>query len=416
MFFLAYRHLTSRKRQTVLAITGIAMGVAAYISIAGLMRGFQNFIIDQLVNNDAHIRISSREEYIEPHSLDHIFFPNAAHIFWLSLPSGRRDSAKITYPSNWFNRLNNDPNVQAYSQQLVAQVIVRRGKITSTARLIGSDPARQIKVTNIAKYMLKGKFKDIGLSGNKIIIGSGLLNKLGAQVKESILLSSGQSSPIPFKIVGVFELGVKNLNDMLIFASLPDVQKVNQTPSQISDIAVKLFDVTLANTLAQTWAEYSQDKVQSWDQANEGAMSVFKTQDIVRNTMTFSILIVAGFGIYNILTMAVSQKRKDIAILRSIGFEPKDISRLFIIQGSILGGIGGIIGTVLGYAICLTLAQISISPQRMIGTGKMMISFEISIYVYGFAMGLVSAIVASFLPAKAAGKMEPIDIIRSEGT
>jgi len=143
-------------------------------------------------------------------------------------------------------------------------------------------------------------------------------------------------------------------------------------------------------------------------------MNVFSMQDIVRNSMTISILIVAAFGIYNILSLAVSHKKKEIAILRSMGFEPKDISQLFLTQGLVLGGFGGLVGMVLGFIICLYMSTLDVSKTGGISGDGLFISFTPSIYTKGFLLAMISAIVASYLPARAAGKLEPIDILRSE--
>ena len=415
MLFLALRHLLSRKRQSLLTLTGIVLGTAAYVAISGMMLGFQTFIVDQLVNNDAHIRISAREEPIEPHSLDEDFFGPEALVDWKAVPSGRRDNAYILYPRFWTERMERMPEVAAYSQQLVTQVIVTRAKVAKAARLIGSDPARQAQVTNIKDYMIKGQFTDIGIGGNRIVMGDGLLKQLGASVPETVYLSVGKGQTQPFKVIGSFHLGVKALDDSTLFGALPDVQKLNRTPSRISDIAVRLHDVEGARELATSWNILSQEKVQSWDQANEGIMSVFTTQDIVRNSMTISILIVAGFGIYNILNMAVTHKRREIAILRSMGYESSDIVALFLTQGIILGVLGGIIGCLLGYGVCEIMARIPVA-DRGLGGNHMIIVFFPGIYVRGFIIAFSSASFASFLPARAAGRLSPIDIIRSENS
>ncbi len=416
MFFLAIRQLVSRKRQTILTTLGIVLGTAAYVAISGIMLGFQSFIVEQLLNNDSHIRISSKEKPIFAHSLDSDFFSEKESVNWLSPPSGRKDNAKIEHPQGWFERLDHDSHVVAYSPQLSIQAIVRRGKVVQGARLMGSDVFIQEKVTNIKDYMIEGKFQDIGYSGNKIIVGDGFLTKMGARVSETVYISSGKGMPVPFKIVGAFRLGIKTLDEGMMFGALGDVQKVNQTPSQISDIAIKLSDVSLAGELANSWASISQDKVQSWDQANANFMSIFRTQDIVRNSMTVSITIVACFGIYNILNMLVNQKKREIAILRSIGYESKDIQKLFLIQGIILGILGGVFGMLIGYIACRYFGTIKATEGTLSGKGGyMLVSYDIVIYLKAFSLAFASSTIASFLPARAAGKFTPIDIIRSEG-
>lgn len=416
MFFLAVRHLLSRKRQTVLTLMGIILGAAAYIAISGMMLGFQTFIVDQLVNNDSHIRITAREEFLDSDSLDGSIFEDGQIVNWIKPPAGRKDNAYILSPRTWLDRLEKDVNVAAASPQLVVQAIATYGKVSVGTRVIGSEPERQSRVSTIEKYMLKGKFSDIGSSGNRVVIGDALAKKMGASLNETIFLASGRGLPQPFRIAGIFSLGVKSLDESTIFGAIRDVQQLNLTPSRISDIAIRLMDVTKSAETASTWNLLSQEKVQSWDQSNEGIMSVFKTQDIVRNSMTISILIVAGFGIYNILSLAVSHKRREIAILRSMGFEPWDISKLFLIQGFVLGLIGGAIGLAVGLFASYMMSQIEVSANRGLGGNRMLVSFDYWIYIKAFFLALVSSSFASFFPARSAGRLEPIDIIRSENS
>jgi len=413
---LALRHLLARKRQTFFIALGIVLGTAAYVAISGMMLGFQSFIIDQLVNNDSHIRIRAKEELITSESLKGMLGREGDWVFWQIPPSGRRDSETLEYPAGWFARLDNHPSVLAYSPQLSAQVLYRRGKISQTGRLIGSNPQQQSKVTTIQDFMIEGKFSDIGQSGNRIIMGVGLLQKLGARVGENISVSVGRGNPQPFRIVGSFRIGIQTVDDTSSFGALGDVQKVNQTPSRISDIAIRLTDVSSAGILANQWSSLTADKVQSWDQANENIMSVFKTQDLVRNTMTMAILIVAAFGIYNVLSILVTQKRREIAILRSMGFESKDILSLFLYQGLILGIIGGVVGLLAGYIICRYMETLPVPSGRIGRTGNMLVSFDLKIYLGGFALAFFSASLASLLPARAAGRLSPMDIIRSEAS
>jgi lipoprotein-releasing system permease protein len=415
MWFLAHRHLVSRKKQTFFIILGIVLGTAAYVSISGMMLGFQSFIVDQLVNNDSHVRISAREEPITPEDMRKVLFSDKEIVFWKKPPSGRRDDPFISNPTGWFDKLSKDQEVFSYSEQLQVQVITSNGRITQNGQLVGSWPNKQLAVTNLERYMLKGSFNDISPNSDRVVIGSGLATKLGLTLDDYISAVAGKGSPKTFRVAGIFRLGIKALDDTMMFGHLLDVQKFNRTPSRISSIAIKLQDVTKAKQKSAEWGQWGQDKVQSWEEANEGILSVFKTQDIVRNFMTISIILVASFGIYNILSMAVNNKKKEIAILRSMGFLPSDIKKLFLLQGLTLGTVGGIIGLVIGYGISLYLSTIEVSANRGIGTNKMFIVFFPSIYIFAFVMALGSALIASFLPSRAAGKLGPIEIIRGEG-
>ena len=414
MMFLSLRYLATRKKQTFLILLGIIIGTAAYVSISGMMLGFQLKLLDQLVNNDAHIRISAREELLSASELNS--FEKASHVFWVVPPSGRKDSAKIEYPIGWFRKLDQDPEVTAYVPQVNMNVIFNKGLVTQSGRMIGSEPLKQERVSNIEQYMIKGTFRDIGNSGNRIILGRTLLENLGAQISQTILISSGKGAPQSFKIVGFFETGSKMVDESTVFTSLTDAQKLRGTPSEITDIAVKIENFEEAQKKAGEWKIFSREKILSWQESSAGTLSVFKTQDIVRNSMTISIIVVAGFGIYNILSILVAQKRRDIAILRSMGYTPRDIISLFFNQGIILGAIGGLIGLVVGYILCLLVGQIEVTSGRMVtANGKMIVSYDYMIYVKAYAIALVSSIFSSILPARTAGSLDPMDIIRAGG-
>jgi len=414
MMFLSLRHLLSRKKQSALILVGIMIGTAAFVAFSGLMLGFQTKLLDQLVNNEAHVRVSSHEELLTTEAMGS--FPQAAHVFWRVPPSGRKDSARIEYPIAWFDRLDRFPEVVAYSPQVTANVIFRRGNVSKSGRITGVDPARQVLVTNIEEYVVEGEFKKIGSSGNRIVLGRDLLQAIGGALSETLLISAGTSAPRPFKVVGVFETGVKAIDESSAFAALSDTQQLAGIPSVITDIAVRLRDPYSAPGIAADWAALSQEKVASWQEASAGILSVFKTQDVVRYSVTIAIIIVAGFGIFNILSILIGQKQRDIAVLRSMGFLPKDIVNLFFYQGLILGALGGVLGLGVGYLLCLGIGSIKVASGRMgSSTGTMIISYEWSIYAKALVMALLSSAVSSILPARQAGKLDPMDIIRSGG-
>jgi len=389
MFFLAFRHLTSRRKQTLITLSGVSLGTMAFVAFSGIMTGFQDFIIDQLVNNDAHVKISAKEDFVEEHSFDNILFSEKEKVFWITPPSGKKNASKIEHPLGWLERLQNDPLVQGFAPQFLSEVIFSKGGSTLTGRFTGIKPSQQIQVSNINKYMIKGNLEDIGQSGNKIVIGDGMLKKLGARFDDSISISSSKGSSIPFKIVGIFHLGVNTLDDGMAFGALADVQNINERPSEITGISIRLTDVSKAREFANEHSWMTNDKVESWDQANANILSVFSIQDFIRHFVTIS--------------------RREIGILRSIGYTGKDIENLFMIQGITLGVAGGGVGLLVGFLMCQYLQTLNIHGM----VDHLIVSFAPQIYLLGFSIAVFSSLVSSYLPARAAGKLEPIDIVRS---
>lgn len=416
MWFLALRQLLARKRQTAFVIGGILLGTAAYVAISGMMLGFQIYMTERLIDNTGHFHISAREQDIGPRSLDEAFFGGDTLVTWAKPPSGRRDHQRIGNPAGWFAVLDGDPRVLGYSQQLTVQAFARRGGVTTAVRVVGVDPFRHERVTTINDFMLKGhRLSEIGRSGNRVAVGTRLLAKLGGSVGETIALSTASGTPFAFRVVAAFEFGNRGVDDGTIYASLADAQKLNRTPSQITDIVVRIADVSQARDLATSLALLSPDKVESWDQENEGILSVFNMQTIVRNLMSFCILLVAGFGIYNVLNMIVNQKRREIGILRSMGYMSGEIRDLFLYQGLVFGGVGGFLGLLVGNLACHYIETLHIGSPGTTSFRNVTVTYDWPIYAKAFSLALGASLLAGWIPARSAARLEPIDIIRSEG-
>ncbi|MGZ3728695.1 MAG: ABC transporter permease, partial [Bdellovibrionota bacterium] len=190
----------------------------------------------------------------------------------------------------------------------------------------------------------------------------------------------------------------------------------NLTPNQVNEIGVRLRNYQESDAMARTWAMSSPERVESWGDLNVNIQSVFRIQTALRFSMIFTVLIVAGFGIYNILNMTVNQKRQDIAILRALGYDTFDVVMLFFSQGLIVGVVGSGFGLVCGYLFVWYLQTIPFMPASPLNPqGHLHIAMTFGIFSQAALMALGSAAIASILPARAAGKLTPIDIIRVGG-
>lgn len=415
MYFLAIRQIFARPQQSILTLVGFLLGTAGYIMFSGIMLGFQVVITDQLVNSDGQIKISPKDEIITEANFEDIFFSDKT-VKWLSPPSGRTDNTRLSNVHGWMEKLSNDPRVVDFAEQLTREVIFVNGKATAPSRLVGINPTKQPNVTNIGSYIFEAKVSDLSKGGALVILGEGLISKLGTKVGDSISIYIPGRELIPVKIIGILRTGNRLVDDAVVYSSISTVQNVTNSSGEVSQIIVKIKNIREAKEIANEWAYFSKDKVESWDEANESILSVFKTQDIVRNTTTLTIVLVVSFGIYNILNMVVIQKKKEIAILRSIGFTEFDTIKLFLFQGLILGILGAFLGIIFGALGCYYIDGIPLGSSRDTNfksvVRTMQISWDIWIYVRGFLIAVVSACIASFIPAKTASSLSPVDIIR----
>ncbi|MBI2342963.1 MAG: ABC transporter permease [Deltaproteobacteria bacterium] len=412
MFFLAMRQMVSRKKQTVLIFLGISFSAMIYVVIAGIQLGMRQYLAEQLLNNTAHIRISGREAFIVPEEIEPRVAGAGELMHWIVPPSGRRDIAKLENPQGWFDRLRHDPVVVDFAPRFSVDAILARGQSKWAVGFVGIEPERQVRVTSLEDYMREGSLLDLRGGGKKMIVGSGVLKQLGARLGEFVSVTLGDGDTYPFKIVGVLHLGSKELDERLVLGYLTDVQQINKTPGRISEISVALVDINQSKRLAAQWALYGSDKVESWEEANAAFMQIIIIQDVVRLVITISILLVAAFGIYNVLSIMINQKQKEIAILRSIGYAPARIMELFLWQGLTMGISGAIFGMLLGLGVNLLVGHIDLGFD--IGKGRsLLISYAPSIYSTALLMSVMAAVVASFFPARHASKMTPLDIIRA---
>lgn len=415
MIFLALRYLVARKKQTLLTLLGIFFGTAGFILLSGIMLGFRSYLVGQLVNNNPHIHIQPREDFLTEHSLDSSFYPlGYEHIFWAVPPSGRKSSTFIENPQNWHQLLREHPQVNHFTPQLMVSALLSNGPSSATANLIGCDPIEQKQVTTIGDYVTEGSFSDLATGGNRLILGHELKKKLGVELSQAINVSVANTPAKTFRVTGFFRTGNKSF-DSYAYGEIGDIQNLNKTPKKVNEIAVRLHDHTYASSLARTWTQLGPEKIESWDQINASIFDVFKIQDTVRFLTIASILVVAGFGIYNVLNMTIMQKRKDIAILRSMGYGASEVIILFFLQGFILGIIGASLGLIFGYFMSIYLQTIPFGGGSFAGrgTGFLMVSTDSRIYFQAAFFALLSSSVASILPALGAGRLTPIEIIRA---
>lgn len=413
MFFLSWRQLMSRKKQTLLILLGISFGTLLFVSISGVQLGMRAYISGELLNNTSHILISGSEQAIVPEAVTEALYPNNQAVIWITPPAGKRQEVRLQNYQGWVTLLNNDPLVYDYSPRLRSNILLLHGQFSASVSVLGILPEKHMRISHVERYLRSGSFSALKSGGNNIVIGSGVQTKLGLRLNQIINVSAGRNPARPYKVVGIVHFGNEQIDESIAFAHLNNVQVMEKNPGRVSEIAVSLVDIDNSASLAGYWRSFSKDKVQDWQQANKSFMEVIRVQDFTRYFITTAILIVAAFGIYNVLTIMINQKKREIAILRAIGYAPKKILQLILYQGLVLGISGGILGLLLGYLMLLWVGSIDFGFE-IGGSHNLRISYDWSIYLIAFVTANISSLVASYIPAWEASRMTPMEIIRSE--
>jgi len=411
MIYLAFKHILNRRRQSLFTLLGIYFGTAAFVVISGFFLGFREYLIGELVSGDAHIKITKNDEKIDDVMLAGFLKEPQEMFAWVQPPTSKLRELTIYNPLGWQELIQAHPAYSASEFLFSTTVLMTKAGASYSSTLIGVEAEQHLRITNIKEKMLHGDFSQLSRGMDLIVIGKSLADELALRLDDHVNVTSPLGQQFSMKVVGIFSGGSRMMERGSVYTGLTTAQKVAGQVGKINQISVRVKDHTVASSIANEWKSFSREKVESWDQANASFLSIFATQDMLRYATTSIILIVAGFGIYNVLSMVVMQKRRDVAILKSFGYEDSDILKLFLVQGITLGVIGSLLGTASGVLITQYLSTLTAGGPM--GASKLRMSFDVSIYYRAILLGVGASLIAAYIPSRFASRMTPIEIIRS---
>lgn len=405
---IATTHLRGRLRQSIVAIAGVATGVGFSIGMAALMEGSQDDFISTLVDAVPHVLV--KDEYREP-PLQPALRSYQGGAIALRGMKPKEELRGIRNPMARLSRVEAMPNVTA-APILRGQVVIRFGGKDVAASLIGIDTERQRAVSNIDADMTTGSLDALHRTANGIVVGAGLADRLGAAIGDTMIVSSPAGTLLRMKIVGVFRTGVVGIDETESFALLKKVQVLLNRPNVVNQIRLKLTDAREARNVAKRVEAMVGYRTESWEEANEGFLEILIIRNIIMYTVVGAILVVAGFGIFNVISTMTHEKARDIAILKSLGFREADIRTIFLIESLALGLAGCILGWGLGAALTVLLGSVTVDVKSLTEFKSLPVAISIWHYVIAAAFALISAGFAGWLPARRAARVDPVEIVR----
>jgi len=414
ILFLALKFLVERKRQTFVSIVGVGIGVAAFIVMASLMNGFQKYFVEQAIDLNAHITLKTKPEDIPDRILKIYYGDKIIPVILGSKPPEKKD--KITDYKFIIEKYSNSPDILGVAPHLVSQGILKYGMVEKSGSLIGIDPNLERKASVIDKFIENKRLDALLADENSIIIGKLLAKDLGIyETGKKVILTTPNGNTHLFKVVDFFNSGITNLDQTRVYLNLRTLQTMLQRPNEVNELIFKIKDVNKAERLARLISQETGYYTESWQFAYKNFLQLFKIQNYITYMIVFAILVVSAFGIFNIIMMTVMEKKKDIAILKTVGYEDDEIIKIFTFQGVIIGFFGYIIGAILGYSIQEWLSSLKIDVEGLIRAKGFILDRSILYFVYGFVFSMFFSILASFYPSYKASKLNPVDIFRSGG-
>lgn len=378
---IALRFLRSGRKQTLLIILGISVGVAVQIFIGSLIEGLQINLIDTTIGSSSHITITSENDEKIIKNYDRALY-----------------ETQISHPDiiNISPALDG-PGSIAYDNEIFSVVI--RGFVLENAN----------NIYNFEENLYEGTVSD-GI--NEVIIGKELANKTDTKIGDKIILrtANGQSSRV--KVTGFFDLGVSSLNGTWVVTSLDTARELLLTEG-ISSIEMQVKEVFSAAEISKSLAYTLGDedlKVDNWEKLNESLLSGLNGQSISSYMIQIFVLVSVLLGISSVLAISVVQRSKQIGILKAMGIQDRDASLVFVFQGLILGIIGAIMGIALGIGLLVMFEKFALNPD---GTPVVPVYINPSFMMISAIISVVASVIASMIPARITSSLNPIEVIRN---
>jgi lipoprotein-releasing system permease protein len=409
---IARRYLRGRRQtrtlslNTLIATGGVMVGVTALIVVLGVMNGLRDDLRERILVANPHLRV-------------------------LTFGGGLR----IDDWRRAIELIRAEPGVVTAAPEVISQSIMTAGKDYAEAvNILGFDPdTGTVSVTSLPQKIRSGDLSfrpRISDADGGILVGSRLADRLGVQPGDVVTLippkppkvNAAIGMAIPklwqYEITGIFETGMFQYDNQFVVMELAAAQRFTGLGEAVSGIEIRLEDPDAAPAMGERLTEKLglPYRALDWQTQNASLFSALQLEKLAMGLVIFFIMIVAAFNIVGTLTMVVTDKTREIGIMQAMGMTPSSIGRIFLLQGALIGGVGTLLGTGLGFFIAYLVDQsglIRIDPSvYFIERLPVHVEPRDVLVVIVASVGL--ALVATVLPARAASRLTPVEAIRHE--
>lgn len=378
------------------------------------MTGLNDLLDGLVLNRTPHIRLYNELNVSDKQPSE---FDEELAGSWNVIHSIKPHDAKLSVhnASAIMNYLQSHSAVQCVSGQTDVQVFYNAGSVDLNGVVTGIVPKVERDYYDFDNYIYEGSSQNLDKLDNAILLGSGLAKKLGLDVGDRVQIRTSQGANFSLKVVGLFQSGLADIDNVQSYVLLKTAQRMlGKGNDFVSNIHIKLKNINSSPYWAKIWkSKFDTDAIDIF-RANAQFDTGSSIRTLISYAVSITLLIVAGFGIYNILNMMIYEKMDEIAILKATGFSPTDVQNIFLSQAIIIGFFGAIIGLVLGFFVALWIDHIPFDTEALPTIKTYPVNFKFNHYFIGVIFALLSTFFAGYLPSRKAKNIDPVDIIRGK--
>ena len=403
---IAYRFLTAKKRAMLMSLSCTVLGVGLFIVTQATTSGFEEFFIKTILGTDGAMRVEDKMQ-------DTIRSMNAGggSDFIISHREGVKYIEGVEEPKLVIGGLNQFANVSGTSAVLRGNVVVRSSFKNETAQVFGISLEEHLKVSDLQHQIVQGDLATFRESPAGALMGKVLAERLELDVGSSFLLDA-QGQLRRYRVSAIYETGVSDIDKTRVYVHLGEARSLLKRPTGVTFIQINLFDKDRAPQDAYQMQEVLKHSARPWQDREKAWLSAFRALS-VSSAITVSVFtLIAGLAMFNTLAMIVLEKTKDIAILRSMGYERRDITQIFLWQAGIVLTIGAVVGALVGIIGTFAVSKIPLPINGIFKTETFQVSWNAWHYVEAVLTAAIMVMAASIIPARRAARLEPGDIVR----
>jgi lipoprotein-releasing system permease protein len=402
-WIVAIRFMREGLMQTLLIISGVALGVSVIVFISALISGLQSNLFRRTLDYQAQIVI------VPPKELARALQPSKptsdGELATLVQPRAQRLRSVDQWPKvrKDIERL---PGVVVVSPVVAGAGFVVRGDANKSVSVTGIEPESYLRLIALNDKIVAGNPR---VTSTDIVVGSELAKDLGVWIGDKLILQTVSGAAATLSVCGIFDFGNKGLNERSVYVALRTAQSLLGLAGGATSLEVNVADPFAAETIAQTIQAETGLQADSWIATNAVFFSALAAQSMSNTIIRFFVGLTAALGIASVLVVSVVQKSKEIGILRATGTSRRQILRLFLLQGALMGLMGSILGSAAGWAFLIAWRGIAKNAD---GTPLFIIEFDPMLFLYAAVGATLIGTLAAVFPAQQAARLDPAVAIR----